>query len=101
MGVKQKQVAEAETGDDGVAELHGPVSKAMQENIWVIAKSGNDVAAVTPASYAFSGWERNGWASYVYTDRPVYRPGHTVHWKAICGRKWRTTWKFRNRCRFM
>src|SRR5260370_11030998 len=55
----------------------------MQENIWVIAKSGKDVAAVTPASYAFSGSEHSRWASYVYTDRPVYRPGHTVHWKAI------------------
>lgn len=87
MGIKQQQVAEAETGDDGVAELHGPVSKAMQENIWVIAKSGTDVAAVTPASYAFSGSERNGWASYVYTDRPVYRPSHTVHWKAILRKK--------------
>ncbi len=83
MGIKQQQVAEAETGDDGVAELQGPVSKAMQENIWVIAGSGKDVAAVTPASYAFSGQENNRWASYVYTDRPVYRPGHTVHWKAI------------------
>ncbi len=87
MGIKQQQVAEAETGDDGVAELHGPVSKVTQENIWVIAKSGKDVAAVTPASYAFSGSERNGWASYVYTDRPVYRPGHTVHWKAILRKK--------------
>src|SRR5258708_39634377 len=28
MGIKQQQVAEAETGDDGVADLHGPVSKA-------------------------------------------------------------------------
>ncbi len=83
MGIKQQQVAEAETGDDGVATLHGPVSKAMQENIWIIAKSGKDVAAVTPASYAFSGSDRSKWASYVYTDRPVYRPGHTVHWKAI------------------
>ncbi len=83
MGIKQQQVAEVETGDDGVAELHGPVSKAMQDNIWVIAKSEKDVAAVTPASYAFSGSERTGWASYIYTDRPVYRPGHTVHWKAI------------------
>ncbi|WP_260705952.1 alpha-2-macroglobulin family protein [Edaphobacter flagellatus] len=83
MGIKQQQVAEAETGEDGLVELHGPVSKAMQENIWVIAKSGNDVAAVTPASYAFSGSESSKWASYVYTDRPVYRPGHTVHWKAI------------------
>ena len=83
MGIKQQQVAEAETGDDGVAELHGPVSKEMQDNIWVVAKSGKEVAAVTPASYAFSGSESNKWASYVYTDRPVYRPGHTVHWKAI------------------
>ena len=83
MGVKQQQVAEAETGDDGVAELHGPVSKAVQDNIWVVAKSGNDVAAVTPASYAFSGSESSRWASYMYTDRPVYRPSHTVHWKAI------------------
>src|SRR6185312_7192434 len=23
------------------------------------------------------------WTGYVYTDRPVYRPGHTVHFKAI------------------
>jgi len=83
MGIKQQQVAEAETGEDGVAELHGPVSKAMQDNIWVIGKSGKDVAAVTPASYAFSGSESSRWAFYVYTDRPVYRPGHTVHWKAI------------------
>jgi alpha-2-macroglobulin len=83
LGIKQQQVAEGETGDDGVAELHGPVSKAMQPNIWVVAKSGNDVAAVTPASYAFSGSESSKWASYVYTDRPVYRPSHTVHWKAI------------------
>ena len=91
MGVKQKQVAEAETGDDGVAELHGPVSKSEQDNIWVIAKSGNDVAAVTPASYAFR-IRSERWASYVYTDRPVYRPGHTVHWKAILRSGWRTIW---------
>ena len=83
MGIKQQQVAEAVTGEDGVAELKGPVSKAMQDDIWVIARSGKDVAAVTPASYAFSGMEAGNWVSYVYTDRPVYRPGHTVHWKAI------------------
>ena len=82
MGIKQQQVAEAVSGEDGVAELRGPVSKAVQENIWVIAQ-GEDVAAVTPASYAYSGSEGSKWASYVYTDRPVYRPGHKVHWKAI------------------
>ena len=87
MGIKQQQVAEAETGDDGVAELHVPVSKAMQENIWLIAKSSKDVAAVTPASYAFSGLGAQRRPLYVYTDRPAYRPGHTVHWKAILRKK--------------
>jgi uncharacterized protein YfaS (alpha-2-macroglobulin family) len=87
MGIKQQQVAEAGTGDDGVVVLHGPVSKAIEDNLWVIARSGKDVAAVTPASYAFSGSERGEWASYVYTDRPVYRPGYTVRWKAILRKK--------------
>lgn len=83
MGIKQQQVADSVTGKDGTAMLRGPVSKAMQENIWVIAEHGKDVAAVTPASYAYSGLEGSRWISYVYTDRPVYRPGHIVHWKAI------------------
>jgi uncharacterized protein YfaS (alpha-2-macroglobulin family) len=83
MGIRQQQVADGVTGDDGLVELHGPVSKTSQENVWVIASEGKDVAAVTPASYAFSGSDGNKWASYVYTDRPVYRPGHTVHWKGI------------------
>jgi uncharacterized protein YfaS (alpha-2-macroglobulin family) len=87
LGVKQQQVAEGVTGDDGVVTLHGPVSKAMEDNVWVIARSAKDVAAVTPASYAFSGSERGEWASYIYTDRPVYRPGNTVHWKAILRKK--------------
>lgn len=82
IGMQQQQFAESVTGDDGVAELHGPVSKS-QDSLWVIAQSGKDVAAVTPWGYAFSSMENSNWVSYVYTDRPVYRPGHTVHWKAI------------------
>ena len=87
MGIKQEQVSEGETGEDGVVVMHGPLSKATEDNIWVIAKSGKDVAAITPASYAFSGSVRGEWASYVYTDRPVYRPGNTLHWKAILRKK--------------
>jgi len=26
---------------------------------------------------------REDWTGYVYTDRPVYRPGHTVQFKVI------------------
>ena len=45
------------------------------------------------------------WQGYIYTDRPVYRPGHTVHFKAIlrCARRAgmrfrrasRSRWRFR------
>lgn len=83
LGLGTKEAASAETDADGIAELHGPVSKEQRDNLWVIAATGNEIAAVTPASYAFSASQGNRWASFVYTDRPVYRPGHTVHWKAI------------------
>ena len=68
---------------DGLAELRAATSKEQRENLWVVATSGNDLAVVTPSMYAFSAHEGSNWTSYVYTDRPVYRPGHSVHWKAI------------------
>jgi uncharacterized protein YfaS (alpha-2-macroglobulin family) len=33
-----------------------------------------------------SGGEVRPYAGYVYTDRPIYRPGQTVYWKAIIRR---------------
>lgn len=83
LGFSAQEQASAETGPDGLAELRGPATQQERDNIWVIAAADKDVAAVTPASYAFSEMQGNRWASFVYTDRPVYRPGHTVHWKAI------------------
>lgn len=83
MGVETRELASAQTGDDGIADLHGVTDKKQADNIWVIATAGKDVAVVTPGGYAFNASESNKYASYVYTDRPVYRPGHTVHWKAI------------------
>jgi uncharacterized protein YfaS (alpha-2-macroglobulin family) len=83
LGIGAQEQASAETDTDGLAELRGPATQQERDNIWVLASVGKDVAAVTPASYAFSAMQGNHWASFVYTDRPVYRPGHTVHWKAI------------------
>lgn len=82
-GLGQKESGNATTDVDGIAELHGSVSKEQQDNLWVIATQDKEFAAVTPSSWAFNNSESRKWASYVYTDRPVYRPGHTVHWKAI------------------
>jgi alpha-2-macroglobulin len=83
LGVERQELVSAQTGSDGLAELHATTDKRQADNIWVIATTGKEVAVVTPGGYAFSASASNKYASYVYTDRPVYRPGHTVHWKAI------------------
>jgi alpha-2-macroglobulin len=51
----------------------------------VIAVHGADVALTTPHTYFGPNSE---WTGYVYTDRPVYRPGHVVHLRAVL-RTWR------------
>lgn len=75
------------TGVDGLAlltmKVRGAAQGAEPENIWVLARHGDDAALVTPWSYGFSGETGSQMKAYVYTDRPVYRPGHTVHIKAI------------------
>jgi uncharacterized protein YfaS (alpha-2-macroglobulin family) len=75
------------TGADGLASLTMHVSGAAlaagPENIWILARHGDDAALVTPWSYGFSSDTGTTMRAYVYTDRPVYRPGHTVHIKAI------------------
>ncbi len=82
-GYGRSQQASVATGADGVAQIHGAVSQQEQDSLWVTATTDHDFAAVTPGSWAFSHSTSDKWASYVYTDRPVYRPTHVVHWKAI------------------
>jgi uncharacterized protein YfaS (alpha-2-macroglobulin family) len=82
-GFGQKQIATATTGADGLADLAVAGSKTEQDNFWVVAGKGDEFAASTPGSYALNSSASGRWASYIFTDRPVYRPTHTVHWKAI------------------
>ncbi len=84
----------ATTGDDGMANLAMTKQNAKREqagsepeNVWILARHGADAAIVTPWSYAFDMSGTSGLTAYVYTDRPVYRPGHTVHVKAVVRRK--------------
>jgi uncharacterized protein YfaS (alpha-2-macroglobulin family) len=51
--------------------------------VWILAQHGADAALVTPWSYAFMPDRTSNEKAYIYTDRPVYRPGHTVHIKAV------------------
>ena len=83
-GIGRKEQGRAVTDADGVTELHGaPQKQADEDSLWITASRGSEFAAVTPMAWSFNSAETGKWAAYVYTDRPVYRPGHTVHWKAL------------------
>ncbi|MBK9053469.1 MAG: hypothetical protein IPL78_21970 [Chloroflexi bacterium] len=70
-----------------------PLDPAISAPYLVVARQGDDVV-ITGLDY---DWQNYGYgnnpgyfgdgtlpyASTVYTDRPIYRPGHTVYYKAI------------------
>jgi len=78
------------TDAQGLASLtmtvRGGVLGAEPENVWIMARHGDDAALVTPYGYAFGPNQNNNLKAFLYTDRPVYRPGHTVHIRAVIRR---------------
>lgn len=82
-GFGQRGIATGTTGKDGLAQLKVPGNPAQQDNFWIVAGRADNVAVTTPGSYALNSSAGGNYLSYVFTERPVYRPGHTVHWKAI------------------
>ncbi|MGD0903262.1 MAG: MG2 domain-containing protein, partial [Terracidiphilus sp.] len=79
-----KQQSKGLTDDNGLASLAGNTSSGRTiDNLWILARHGEDVAIVTPWSYGFGPDRTTNLEAYIYTDRPVYRPGHTVHIKAV------------------
>ena len=94
LGMSGYPLAKKATDADGVAEFVPPQAKKVEEagepgdgidrsKMWLIARKGSDVALVAPYSGSFTAERGTTYTSFVYTDRPVYRPGHTVHWKAV------------------
>ena len=77
----KKELAQMKSAADGLAEATLPQEK--YEDVRVLATHGDDVAVVSPSSYNLSSNPEEDWTGYVYTDRPVYRPGHTVRFKVI------------------
>jgi uncharacterized protein YfaS (alpha-2-macroglobulin family) len=85
------QQSSGSTSADGMASLtmtvRGGSQGAVPEKVWIMARFGGNAAVITPYGYAFSNSDARSLKAYVYTDRPVYRPGHTVHIKAIVRRE--------------
>ena len=75
----------ATTGEDGTALLD--VGSAKPESVLTVARCGSHVTLSDPGSWALQAAVRD-LAGYVYTDKPVYRPGHTVRVKGVL--RWRT-----------
>lgn len=72
--------AEETTAGGKAIELRG--ASGFPDGLLVTARKGPEFAVTTIDSWALGG-EREELTGYVYTDRPVYRPGHPVHAKAI------------------
>ena len=82
-----KHQSTGQTDAIGMATL-GMSSNLVQlggtpDNVWLLARHGADAALVTPWGYGFGPSDQQPEMAYIYTDRPVYRPGHTVHIKAV------------------
>lgn len=85
--------AEGEEADDGngdneaAAEEEPAPDETNSESLLILAKQSNNFAISDLGSMYFGGYEEESEApnltSFVYTDRPVYRPGHKVNFKGI------------------
>ncbi len=85
-------IMHATSGADGLAGFRAPKvgkddddaqASSASDKLWMMARSGNDVALVAPWYSFTNGAQPNPYEYYTYTDRPVYRPGHTVYFKSV------------------
>ncbi len=80
----RKRVAEWKTSDGGmISESLPQVEEADSDEILLVARRGDDVAAVSIGSWVTRRAATENYKGYIYTDRPVYRPGDKVHFKGI------------------
>jgi uncharacterized protein YfaS (alpha-2-macroglobulin family) len=84
-----KKVATTKTDEQGLSLISFATaaspeqSQSQSEDTRIMATHGRDVALVAPYYLNLSSDPSEDWTGYVYTDRPVYRPGHQVHFKGI------------------
>jgi uncharacterized protein YfaS (alpha-2-macroglobulin family) len=82
--VDQKPSANGTTGADGTYEAALAVD--APDDVVTIAQCGAQVAATDPGAYTIRQPARN-LVGYIYSDRPIYRPGHAVRYKSVL--RWR------------
>ena len=79
----KKPVAMAgKTDANGLAQFTSEKGGAADQPM-LFASVGKSFAATSLASYSPEGMPQQLYTGYTYTDRPVYRPGHAVHFRSI------------------
>ncbi len=79
--IDQKQVAANNTDQQGLVDT--AINQAKPENVAVLATGSGQFAINTPGAWNLGNAPDRNLKGYTYTDRPVYRPGDTVHFKTI------------------
>jgi uncharacterized protein YfaS (alpha-2-macroglobulin family) len=79
--IDQQEVASKNTDQDGLVDTG--INQAKPENVAVLAVGDGQFAINTPGAWNLGNDPNRNLKGYTYTDRPVYRPGDTVHFKTI------------------
>jgi uncharacterized protein YfaS (alpha-2-macroglobulin family) len=80
----QEAIAGGNTATDGTFETD--IAVDQPDSLVTLAQCAEQVAATDPGAYTVRQPQRE-LAGFVYTDRPVYRPGHVVRIKSVL--RWR------------
>lgn len=73
------------SGADGVVRV-AVDREVTADDVIAVAQCGGQAVASAPPTYSLRQARRE-LVGYVYSDRPIYRPGHTAHLKAVL--RWR------------
>ncbi|MDX2180660.1 MAG: MG2 domain-containing protein [Bryobacteraceae bacterium] len=90
--VNNREVAaSAKTDANGFAKLK--VEAVRGDDVVIVAQSARGLAISTASAWSLIGRDQGLSEGYIYTDRPIYRPGHKVGWRAILRAEDTTGWK--------
>jgi uncharacterized protein YfaS (alpha-2-macroglobulin family) len=71
------------TNTDGLADIKAnPDTGTTSDDLRLVARKGDDVTLNALSLWNF-GESAHTATGYIYTDRPVYRPGDTIHFRGI------------------
>ena len=79
--IDQKEIASKQTDQQGLMDT--AVTQDKPENVAVLVTYNDQFAVNTPGAWNLGSASDRNLRGYTYTDRPVYRPGDTVHFKTI------------------